>query len=72
MYGCPGYQTCAEFGFYQTCEVGSKCFFTQGYNTVNSSVSNCQREFGVTPAQLYRNIEYTNSYYGEQASQLQP
>ncbi len=22
-----GYQTCTEFAFYQTCEVGSKCFF---------------------------------------------
>lgn len=59
-----GYQTCAEFGFYQTCEIGSKCFFTQGYNTVNQSVSNCEAEFGVPAAQLYRNIEYTNSYYG--------
>lgn len=27
-----GYQTCTEFAFYQTCEVGSGCFFTQGYN----------------------------------------
>lgn len=25
-----GYQTCTEFAFYQTCEVGSNCFFTQG------------------------------------------
>jgi hypothetical protein len=25
-----GYQTCTEFAFYQTCEKGSACFFTQG------------------------------------------
>ena len=24
-----GYQTCTEFAFYQTCELGSRCFFTQ-------------------------------------------
>jgi serine protease 16 len=59
-----GYQTCTEFGFYQTCEVGSKCFFTQGYNTVNASVNSCERQYGVTAEQLYRNIDYTNSYYG--------
>ena len=25
-----GYQTCTEFGFYQSCDVGSGCFYTQG------------------------------------------
>ena len=44
--------------------MGSKCFFTQGFNTVNSSVANCETEFGVPAEQLYRNIAFTNSYYG--------
>ena len=51
-----GYQTCTEFGFYQTCEVGSKCFFTQGYDTLNASVRSCAKEFGVGEAKLYENI----------------
>ena len=50
------WETCNEFGFYQTCEVGSKCFFTQGYDTLNASVRSCAKEFGVGEAKLYENI----------------
>eukprot|EP01051_Picozoa_sp_SAG22_P000823 SAG22_NODE_27_length_29018_cov_465.809646_6_plen_138_part_00 len=37
-----GYQTCTEFGFYQTCEVGSKCMFLQvrGYR---GAAGGCRR-----------------------------
>ena len=59
-----GYQTCTEFAFYQTCEVGSKCFFTQGYDTVNGSITMCMDEFKVSSEKLYENVAETNSYYG--------
>ncbi len=38
---CRGYQTCTEFGFYQTCEVGSKCFYTQGLDLLDVEDSFC-------------------------------
>ncbi|CAK9062990.1 Thymus-specific serine protease (Serine protease 16), partial [Durusdinium trenchii] len=28
------YQTCTEFGWYQTCEEGTNCPYTKGYNTI--------------------------------------
>ena len=37
-----GYQTCTEFGFYQTCEVGSNCFFTQGLMTLDQFTPMCK------------------------------
>jgi len=59
-----GYQTCTEFGFYQTCDVGSKCFFTQGYDTVNASIANCQKQYGITSEKLYQNVAQSNAFYG--------
>eukprot|EP01059_Diplonema_ambulator_P031121 TRINITY_DN5628_c0_g1_i2.p1 TRINITY_DN5628_c0_g1~~TRINITY_DN5628_c0_g1_i2.p1 ORF type:complete len:502 (+),score=157.98 TRINITY_DN5628_c0_g1_i2:98-1603(+) len=59
-----GYQTCTEFAFYQTCEVGSNCFYTQGYVTVASMEEFCQVEFGISSETVQRNVDYTNEYYG--------
>eukprot|EP00697_Spironema_sp_BW2_P009387 gnl/Spiro4/24240_TR12033_c0_g1_i2.p1 gnl/Spiro4/24240_TR12033_c0_g1~~gnl/Spiro4/24240_TR12033_c0_g1_i2.p1 ORF type:complete len:501 (+),score=149.50 gnl/Spiro4/24240_TR12033_c0_g1_i2:129-1505(+) len=59
-----GYQTCTEFGFYQTCEVGSQCFFTQGLATLSSQMAFCSSEFGIPASQVASNIDYTNAYYG--------
>jgi len=59
-----GYQTCTEFAFYQTCEVGSKCFFVQGLATLDSEMSFCTSEFGIPAKKVYANVEYTNDYYG--------
>ena len=42
------WQTCAEFGFYQTCEVGSQCPFARGYVSVADEISICS-QFGLTP-----------------------
>ena len=41
------HQTCTEWGFYQTCELGSRCPFTQGYNNLSKSVAMCQLLFRV-------------------------
>jgi hypothetical protein len=57
------YQTCNEFGFYQTCEVGSDCFYTQGFMTLDDFTSMCSK-WGISPAQIEKNIENTNKHYG--------
>jgi hypothetical protein len=36
------YQTCTEWGFYQTCELGSRCPFVQGYHNLTQSLRMCQ------------------------------
>jgi len=59
-----GYQTCTEFAFYQTCEVGSKCFFTQGLILLDDFFSECRDVWGIPDTKVAENVNYTNSYYG--------
>merc|ERR1719433_1835271 len=58
------WQTCTEFAFYQTCEVGSECFFTQGLADLSSQMSFCETEFGLSEAAVGSNVDYSNAYYG--------
>jgi len=57
------WQTCTEFGFYQTCENGSECFFTQGLSTLAEEMSFCANVFGISSDTVAQNIAYTNEYY---------
>jgi len=59
-----GYQTCTEFGFYQTCEFGSRCFFVQGLNLLHDDDDFCQTDYGIAPADIQASIDHTNRYYG--------
>lgn len=58
------FQTCKEFGFYQTCAEGSNCPFTKGYNTLAFNVDQCQELFNISPQQVHDNVEATNKFYG--------
>lgn len=58
------YQTCTEFGWYQTCETGSNCPYTQGYNTISWALDICNELFGMLPGDVLHNIEKTNAFYG--------
>lgn len=57
------WQTCAEFGFYQSCEVGSQCPFARGYASVADEISICA-QFGLTPAMVADNVAFSNDVYG--------
>jgi len=59
-----GYQTCTEFGFYQTCEVGTDCFFTQGLLVLPELDSFCEAYWGITPSMIQESIDETNQFYG--------
>jgi hypothetical protein len=59
-----GYQTCTEFGFYQTCEIGSKCFYAQGYVLVEDMASFCKTDYGIDIPKISANINATNKFYG--------
>merc|ERR1719215_2094262 len=62
-----GYQTCSEFGFYQTCEVGSDCFFTQGLVSFNNPDHKpndfCSDLFALSTNDTLQAIKKTDDYY---------
>jgi hypothetical protein len=59
-----GYQTCTEFAFYQTCEVGSQCPFTQGLILLDDFLGECKSSWGISEDKVIDNVNYTNQYYG--------
>ena len=61
---CRGYQTCTEFGFYQTCEVGSDCFYTQGLDLLADEDGFCQVLYNISETQIQSNIDASNAFYG--------
>eukprot|EP00571_Detonula_confervacea_P014391 CAMPEP_0172303592 /NCGR_PEP_ID=MMETSP1058-20130122/5115_1 /TAXON_ID=83371 /ORGANISM="Detonula confervacea, Strain CCMP 353" /LENGTH=604 /DNA_ID=CAMNT_0013014471 /DNA_START=96 /DNA_END=1910 /DNA_ORIENTATION=- len=58
------YQTCSEFGFYQTCNEDSHCPYAKGYHDVSRDLEFCQTAFGIEPDIVKKNIDSTLSYYG--------
>ncbi|XP_037533989.1 thymus-specific serine protease [Nematolebias whitei] len=56
------YQTCTEFGFYQTCE-DTTCPFS-GMFTLQTHTELCAKVFGISQHSLPTRIAFTNSYYG--------
>ncbi|CAK6974988.1 LOW QUALITY PROTEIN: thymus-specific serine protease [Scomber scombrus] len=56
------YQTCTEFGFYQTCE-DATCPFS-GMVTLQSETRLCPMLFGISQHSLPGRIAFTNTYYG--------
>jgi len=58
------WQTCTEFGFYQTCENGTQCFYTQGLADLDSEMNFCSSIFGIPREIVAANVDYSNAYYG--------
>ncbi|KAL7564466.1 hypothetical protein ACA910_001560 [Epithemia clementina (nom. ined.)] len=59
------WQTCTEFGFYQTCHAGSHCPFAQGWHSVQQDLEVCRVAFGgLTPRVVSQAIQETLEYYG--------
>lgn len=48
----------------QTCEVGSRCPFTQGLHTLDLDLEMCEEAFGITPDQVREQVRLTNLFYG--------
>ena len=57
------WQTCNEFGYFQTCDSGTNCVFGQAMN-LNGYMETCQVLFNVSAAQVNENIAKTNAHYG--------
>uniref|UniRef100_A0A665VNX5 Thymus-specific serine protease n=1 Tax=Echeneis naucrates TaxID=173247 RepID=A0A665VNX5_ECHNA len=56
------YQTCTEFGFYQTCE-DATCPFS-GMLTLQDDTQLCPLLFGISQHSLPARVAFTNAYYG--------
>ncbi|GCB75718.1 hypothetical protein scyTo_0017378 [Scyliorhinus torazame] len=56
------YQTCGEFGYYQTCE-DKGCPFSR-WLTLRSQVNICAQVFGIDPGSVQAGVNFTNDYYG--------
>eukprot|EP00977_Amphora_coffeiformis_P011586 scaffold2782_cov182-Amphora_coffeaeformis.AAC.16 len=58
------WQTCTEFGFYQTCEVGSACPYGRGFHPLSQDLEICERAFGVRASRVATAVEESMQYYG--------
>jgi len=60
------YQTCTEFGFYQTCDPETECVFCSKphLNTLDSYYYLCRKAFGISGDVTEERIRYSNLYYG--------
>lgn len=58
------YQTCTEWGFYQTCMEGSGCPYTQGLHTLDVDYDICLNAFSIDAATVAQQIQSTLSRYG--------
>ncbi|XP_077141822.1 thymus-specific serine protease [Ranitomeya variabilis] len=56
------YQTCTEFGYYQTCEDGS-CPFSP-LITLKSQLDLCTEIFQIPTESVRKSVEFTNEFYG--------
>lgn len=58
---------CSQFGFFATCEEGSRCLWARGVATLNATTAVCRERYGVTTEQLLANVAATNERYGGNA-----
>ncbi|KAM3910559.1 thymus-specific serine protease [Leptodactylus fuscus] len=56
------YQTCTEFGYYQTCE-DSSCPFSP-LMTLKSQLDLCTEIFQIPPDSVRQSVKFTNEFYG--------
>jgi thymus-specific serine protease len=54
------YQTCSEFGFYQTC--GDDCPFASHFHNIDLDLEICEKAFNITT--VYDNVQATLDRYG--------
>jgi len=60
------WQTCTEFGFYQTCNPGTSCPFTSDpfVSSLDSFTDMCSQLFNIDPESVANTAKVTNNHYG--------
>jgi thymus-specific serine protease len=59
------WQTCTEFGYYQTCEDESVCPFSRGLHTIDMDYEICEVAYSLTQEDVEQNIANTIEWYGD-------
>lgn len=59
------WQTCTEFGFYQTCE--DDCPYASHFHSVDSDLEICSRVFNISSDEVYENVQSSLDHYGGKA-----
>lgn len=57
------WQTCSQFGYYQTCDEGTSCPFSR-LLTLESNLVICRDIYKISPSSVPNFVEFTNEYYG--------
>ncbi|KAH3770490.1 hypothetical protein DPMN_171777, partial [Dreissena polymorpha] len=63
------YQTCSQFGYYQTCDANTDCPFSKQMSLAYSDLQICQKIFKINPADVDVDVQFTNDYYGGNRTQ---
>jgi len=58
------WQTCTEFGFYQTCEVNSYCPYGKGFHNLDQDLEICQKAFDIDKDIVQSNVQASLEFYG--------
>jgi serine protease 16 len=57
------YQTCTQFGYYQTCDNQTRCVFSHRMSLA-PNLEICRAVYGITPKTVYDLVDFSNAYYG--------
>lgn len=58
------YQTCSQFGYYQTCDTNTTCPFSRYMDLADSDLQLCQKVFKINLQDVYNYVQFSDDYYG--------
>lgn len=58
------YQTCSQFGYFQTCEANTSCVYSTLLADLPHYLDICLDVFGIPGKRVYQGVAFTNSDYG--------
>lgn len=58
------YQTCSQFGYYQTCEKNTSCVFSVSLPDLFYNLAICSDVFNIPVQEVYQRVAFENAYYG--------
>lgn len=59
-----GWQTCTQFGYYQTCDKNTSCPFSRLMDLYQANLKVCEDIYKIPVYQVFDNVAFTNDYYG--------
>lgn len=58
------YQTCTQFGYYQTCEKNTSCIYSRIPHDLAYDLDTCLEAYDIPAQDIYEKVAFTNAYYG--------